>query len=165
MLRVHADIAREAGLTDESIVIPDDGMIIEIQDGGQKIVTLKETAPRGLVLVDGFSVGNIQEVVLRDRQMLSQDGIFVVIATLDLSTRKVIKSPDVISRGFVYLRESQDLLRNARFLAKKTIEDMVSGTKQVDFDYVKDHVTDAVARLLFQETAKRPIVIPVILTV
>ena len=65
----------------------------------------------------------------------------------------------------MYLRESQDLLRQARFLAKKTVEDMVGGSKEIDFDYVKDHVTDAVARLLFQETAKRPIVIPVILSI
>ncbi|MGB2580772.1 MAG: ribonuclease J, partial [Minisyncoccia bacterium] len=165
MLRCHADIAREAGLPDENILIPDNGMIIEIQEEGKKIVSLKECAPKGLVLVDGFSVGDMQEVVLRDRQMLSQDGIFVVITTLDVATGKVTKSPDVISRGFVYLRESQDLLRNARFLAKKTVEDMVGGSKQIDFDYVKDHVTDAVARLLFQETAKRPIVIPVILSV
>src|SRR3989344_2133497 len=161
----HADIAREAGLPDENIIIPDNGMIIEIQEGGAKIVPLKECAPKGLVLVDGFSVGDMQEVVLRDRQMLSQDGIFVVITTLDVATGKVTKSPDVISRGFVYLRESQDLLRQARFLTKKTVEDMVGGSKQIDFDYVKDHVTDAVARLLFQETAKRPIVIPVILSV
>lgn len=165
MLRVHADIAREAGLPDENILIPDNGMIIEIQEEGTKIVSLKECAPKGLVLVDGFSVGDMQEVVLRDRQMLSQDGIFVVITTLDVATGKVTKSPDVISRGFVYLRESQDLLRQARFLTKKTVEDMVGGGKQIDFDYVKDHVTDAVARLLFQETAKRPIVIPVILSV
>ena len=151
MLRVHADIAREAGLPNENIIVPDNGMIIEIQEEGKKIVSLKETAPRGLVLVDGFSVGDMQEVVLRDRQMLSQDGIFVIIVTLDVATGKVTKSPDVISRGFVYLRESQDLLRQARF-AKKTVEDMVGNTKQVDFDYVKDHVTDAVARLLF----KRP---------
>lgn len=165
MLRVHADIAHESGIPRENIVIPDNSMIIEIQEEGKKIVTLKEYAPRGLVLVDGFSVGNMQEVVLRDRQMLSQDGIFVIVATLNLTTGKVIKSPDIISRGFVYLRESQDLLRQARFLAKKTIEDMAVNNKQVDFDYVKDHVTDAVARLLFQETAKRPIVIPVILSV
>ncbi len=164
MLRVHANIAREAGLTDDRIVIPDNGMIIEIREEGKKIVVLKETAPRGLVLVDGFSVGNIQEVVLRDRQMLSQDGIFVIITTVNISTGKVIKSPDVISRGFVYLRESQDLLRQARFITKKTVEDMSAKQKPIDFDYIKDHVTDAVARFLFQETAKRPIVIPVILS-
>lgn len=165
MLRVHAAVAREAGVLDENIIIPDNSMIIEIQNEGTKITTLKENAPRGLVLVDGFSVGSIQEVVLRDRQMLSQDGIFVIITTVNLSTGKVTKSPDIISRGFVYLRESQDLLRQARFLTKKTVEDMTANSKQIDFDYIKDHITDAVARLLFQETAKRPIVIPVILSI
>ncbi len=165
MLRVHSGIALEAGVQEQNIVIPDNSMILEIQEGGTKIVTLKESAPRGLVLVDGFSVGNIQEVVLRDRIMLSQDGIFVIVMTVNLTTGKITKSPDVISRGFVYLRESQDLLRQARILAKKTVEDMTANTKQIDFDYIKDHVTDAVARLLFQETAKRPIVIPVILSV
>lgn len=164
LLRVHANIAKEAGLTDDRIVVPDNGMIIELREEGKKIVVLKETAPRGLVLVDGFSVGNIQEVVLRDRQMLSQDGIFVIITTVNLATGKVLKSPDVISRGFVYLRESQDLLRQARFITKKTVEDMSAKSKPIDFDYIKDHVTDAVARFLFQETAKRPIVIPVILS-
>lgn len=164
MHRVHAEIAKRI-LPPENIIIPDNGMIIEIQDNGEKMVALKESAPRNLVLVDGFSVGDIQEVILRDRQMLSQDGIFVIIATVDLSTGKVIKSPDVISRGFVYLRESQDLLRQARFLAKKTVEELTKGMRPIDFDYVKDGVTDAVGRLLFQETAKRPIVIPVILSV
>lgn len=165
MLRVHANIAREAGIKDENIIIPDNGMIIEIKEQGTKISTLKESAPKNLVLVDGFSVGNMQEVVLRDRQMLSQDGIFVIIVTIDANTGKVMKSPDVISRGFVYLRESQDLLRQARFITKKTVEEMAVGMKPINFDYVKDHVTDAVARLLFQETAKRPIVIPVLLEV
>ncbi len=165
MLRVHANIAREAGIPDENILIPDNGMIIEIQDEGTKIVSLKESAAKNLVLVDGFSVGNMQEVVLRDRQMLSQDGIFVIVVVVNGATGKITKSPDVISRGFVYLRESQDLLRQARFITKKTVEDMAVGMKPINFDYIKDHVTDAVARLLFQETAKRPIVIPVLLEV
>ena len=150
-------------MTDDRIIIPDNSMVIEIQNEGKNIVALKETAPRGLVLVDGFSVGSIQEVVLRDRQMLSQDGIFVIIATIDRTTGKITKSPDIISRGFVYLRESQDLLRQARVIAKNSIEELSTGSKQIDFDYIKDHTTDAVARFLFQETAKRPIVIPVIL--
>ncbi|MDO8604404.1 MAG: ribonuclease J [bacterium] len=164
MHRVHAEIAKRL-VAPENIIIPDNGMIVEIQDNGAKMVALKESAPRNLVLVDGFSVGDIQEVVLRDRQMLSQDGIFIVVATLDTTTGKVIKSPDVISRGFVYLRESQELLRQARFLAKKTTEELAKGMRPIDFDYLKDGVTDAVARLLFQETAKRPIVIPVILSI
>jgi len=168
--RIHAEIAKRAtGMTDDHIVIPDNGMVIEIQDQGSKIIARKDcSANRTPVFVDGFSVGGMQEVVLRDRQTLAANGIFVVVSTLNTATGRVTKSPDIISRGFVYLRESQELLRQARYLAKKTIEDNtlgVKGTQQYDFDFLKDQVTDAVEHLLFQETAKLPIVIPVILTV
>lgn len=163
MLRVHADLAKEAGILESNIVIPDNGMIIEIQDNGQKVVVLKENAPKNLVMVDGFSIGDIQEVVIRDRQMLAQDGIFVIIASIDVNTGRVRKSPDIISRGFVYLRESQDLLHQARLIAKKTIEDMSVGMNPINFDYIKDQVTDNVSKFLFQETAKRPMVLPVLL--
>lgn len=164
MHRVHADIARRV-VKPENIIIPDNGMIIEIQDKGAKIVALKENAPNNIIMVDGFSVGNIQEVVLRDRQMLAQDGMFVVIATIDLKNGRLRKSPDIISRGFVYLKESQDLLRQARGIVKKTVEDSTAGMNPINFDYVKGIVTDNVAKFLFQKTAKRPIVIPVVLGV
>ncbi len=165
MLRVHADIAMSTGIHEENIVVPDNGMIIEIQDGGEKIVVLKDKAPSNIVMVDGFSIGNIQEVVIRDRQMLAQDGMFIVVAMVDTNTGKLKKSPDIISRGFIYLRESQDLLRQARFIIKKTIEDTTAGMHPMNFDYVKDVVTDQTGRFLFQQTAKRPIVLPVILGV
>ena len=163
MLRVHADIEIARGTPENQVIIPDNGMVIEIQDKGEKIVALKEKAPSGIVMVDGFSIGDVQEVVIRDRQMLSQDGMFVIIANLNLSTGKLKKSPDIISRGFVYLRESQELLRDARFLIKKTIENATQGMNPINFDYLKDQVTDEVGRFLLQKTAKRPIVIPVIL--
>ncbi len=165
MLRVHADVAMSVGIPEENIVIPDNGMMIEIQDEGQKIVPLKEKAPSNVVMVDGFSIGDIQEVVIRDRQMLAQDGMFIVVAMVDINTGKLKKSPDIISRGFVYLRESQDLLRQARFLIKKTIEDTIAGTNPINFEYVKGVVTDQTGRFLFQQTAKRPIILPVILGV
>ncbi len=163
MLRVHADIEIARGTPEDRIVIPDNGMIIEITDKGEKIKFLKEKAPGGLVLVDGFSVGDIQDVVIRDRQMLAQDGMFVIIASIDVQTGKLRKSPDIISRGFVYLRESQELLREARFVIKKVIEKSTAGMKPLNFDYVKDNVTDEVSKFLLQKTAKRPIVIPVVL--
>ena len=140
-------------------------MIIEIQDGGQKIVALKEKAPSATVMVDGFTIGDIQEVVIRDRQILAQDGIFVFVAIIDAKTGKLKKSPDIISRGSVYLRESQDLLREARFLIKRTIERNITTSNPVNFDLVKNIVTDEMTRFLFQQTAKRPIVIPVLLSV
>ncbi len=165
MLRVHADIAKAAGRTEEEIVVPDNGSIIEIQDEGQKIVRLKETAPAGLRLVDGFAIGDIQEVVIRDRTVLAQEGMFVIIATVNPKNGRLRKSPDIISRGFVYLRENQELLQQARIIVKKTIEDSAKGQQPVNFDFVKNNVTDAVARFLFEKTNKRPIVIPVVLGV
>ena len=164
-LKLHAELAESVGVPENNIVVPDNGSIIEIQEGGTKLVKLKEKAPSGLVLVDGFSVGDMQEVVLRDRQMLAQDGMFVIIASINTSTGKLKKSPDIISRGFVYLRESQDLLQQTRYIIKKTIEDTVVGMNPINFDYVKQVVTDNVSKYLFQQTAKRPIVIPVLLGV
>ena len=165
MLRVHAEIEMARGTPEKNVIIPDNGSIIEIQNKGENIVRLKEKAPSGLVLVDGFSVGDVQEVVIRDRQMLSQDGMFVIIASVNISNGKLKKSPDIISRGFVYLRESQELLQQTRLIIKKTIEDITVGMRPIDFEYVKDHVSDNVSRFLMQKTAKRPIVIPVLIGV
>lgn len=165
MLTLHAELAQQCGLAEDHVIIPDNSSIIEIQDEGKKMVKLKEKAPDGLMMVDGFSVGDIQEVVIRDRQMLAQDGMFVIIASINTSTGKLKKSPDIISRGFVYLRESQDLLQQTRYIIKKTIEDTVHGMNPINFEYVKQVVTDNVSKYLFQQTAKRPIVIPVLLGV
>jgi len=166
MLRVHGDIAMEAnGLKEHDVIIPDNGSIVEIQEGGTKIVKLKEKAPSGIVMVDGFSIGDIQDVVIRDRQMLAQDGIFIVFAIVNAQTGKLKKSPDIISRGFVYLRESQELLREARNVIKFTVENSSKGQNPINFDYVKTNLTDEVSRFLFQKTNKHPIVIPVLLGV
>jgi len=165
MLRVHADIAKACGRSEEEVVVPDNGAVIEIQDEGSRIVRLKENAPAGLRLVDGFAIGDMQEVVIRDRTVLAQEGMFVIIATVNPKTGRLRKSPDIISRGFVYLRESQELLQQTRIIIKKTIEDSTKGQQPVNFDYVKNNVTDAVARFLFEKTNKRPIVIPVVLAV
>jgi ribonuclease J len=165
MLRVHADIAKACGRSEDDIIVPDNGAILEIRDEGNTFTRLKETAPNSLRLVDGFSIGDIQEVVIRDRNVLAQEGMFVIIATVNPKTGKLRKSPDIISRGFVYLRENQELLSQTRLLIKKTIEDTTKGMQPVNFEYVKNNVTDSVARFLFEKTNKRPIVIPVVLGV
>lgn len=165
MLREHEQIALSLGMPQQNIIVPDNGMIIEIQDKGEKIVALREKAPSSLVMVDGFSIGDVQEVVIRDRQMLAQDGMFVIIANIDIGSGVLKKSPDIISRGFVYLRESQELLKQTRHIIKKTIEENIVGMNPVNFDYLKEVVTDNVSRYLFQQTAKRPMVIPVIIGV
>ena len=163
---MHAELEYMLGkIPRENVVVPDDGSVIEITDKGTKIMVRKEKAPSEDMVVEGFSIGNVQEVVIRDRKMLAEDGMFVIIASINLKTGKLRKSPDIISRGFVYLRESQDLLQQTRLLIKKTVEDATAGMNPINFDYVKENITETIGRFLFQKTAKRPIVIPVVLGV
>lgn len=168
-LQAHKDLAVELGMPAENVIVPDNGSIIEISADGEKIIKRKERAPSGLMMVDGLAVSDVQEVVIRDRQMLAQDGMFVIIAILDQKTGKLKKSPDLISRGFVYLKENQELLRQVRILIKKGTEDSVSKIKITDengaLDSVKAHIGETISKFLFQKTGKRPLVIPVILAV
>ncbi len=164
MLRSHVDIAQATGIPKENNIIADNGSIIEIREKGEKMVKLTVSAPKENIMVDGFAIGNLQEVVLRDRQMLAEDGIVVIVATVDMHTGKLMKSPDIIARGFVYVRESQELLNQARLIIKKTVEDACSrDMKSVNFEYVKEDVRDEVGKFLFQATQKQPMVIPVLL--
>ena len=166
MLRVHADMARKGLAIDESsVIVPETGTIVEIKNQGTKIVTLREKAASDLIVVDGTSVGKVQEVVLRDRQMLGEDGMFVVIGIIDSHTHTLKKSPDIISRGFVYLKESQELLFQARGLCKKTIEDYLERHKNYDIDELRAEISDVISKFLGQKTAKKPSIIPVVISV
>jgi len=165
MLVRHKELAMELGMPEENIVVPDNGSIIEIIENGSKISVRKEKAPSAPMMVDGFSVGDEQNIVIRDRQMLAQDGMFVLIATIDSRTGKLKKSPDIISRGFIYLKENQELLHQTRLIIKKTIEDGLLGSLAPNFDLIKTNLGDNISKFLFQKTAKRPLVIPVLLSV
>ncbi|MFA5791458.1 MAG: ribonuclease J [Candidatus Paceibacterota bacterium] len=171
-LVLHKELAMEVGMSEENIVVPDNGSIIEISANGEKITLRKEKAPSGAMMVDGASISDTQDVVIRDRVMLAQDGMFVIIALLDQKSGKLKKSPDLISRGFVYLKENQELLRQVRIIIKKSIEDTVakipssnSNNNVVDFDIIKANLGENISKFLYQKTAKRPLVIPVILSV
>ena len=164
-LKMHAELAANLGCPRENIIVPDNGSIIEIQDRGEKIVRLKEKAPSDDMVVEGLSIGDIPEVVIRDRKMLAADGIFVIIALVNTRNGRLKKSPDIIARGFVYLRESQELLSEARLVIKRSIEKATLGSNPINFDFAKNIVTEEITRFLFQRTAKKPIVIPVILGV
>jgi len=142
--------------------VPDNGSLIDIVNG-EEIIVHKQKAPTELIMVDGFTVGAKQEVVLRDRETLANDGMFVIIATVSTKNGKLRKSPDIISRGFVYLRENQQLLSEARVLVKRTIEKHTQGMHPLDLDYVKDQVTDTLNGFLLQKTHKNPMVIPVLI--
>lgn len=164
-LKMHAELAANLGHDREAIVVPDNGSIIEIQDGGTKLVRLPVKAPSDDMVVEGLSIGDISEVVIRDRKMLAEDGIFVIIALINTRNGRLKKSPDIIARGFVYLRESQELLSEARGIIKRSIESATADTNPINFDHAKNVVSEDVSRFLFQRTAKKPIVIPVILGV
>jgi ribonuclease J len=164
MTKCHAKAVEQAGRDKDSIVIADNGTVIDMIDG-ETLHVHKEKVPSAPLVVDGFSIGDMQEVVIRDRQMLAKDGMFVIIATVNLKTGKLRKSPDIISRGFIYLRESQDLLNQARLLIKKTVEDSTQGMNPVDLDFVKNTLSDTMAGYLFSRTNKAPMVIPVLIGV
>ncbi len=161
-LKSHKYAAIDTGFPKENIVVPDNGSLIDIVNG-EEIIVHKQKAPTELIMVDGFTVGAKQEVVLRDRETLANDGMFVIIATVSTKNGKLRKSPDIISRGFVYLRENQQLLSEARVLVKRTIEKHTQGMHPLDLDYVKDQVTDTLNGFLLQKTHKNPMVIPVLI--
>jgi ribonuclease J len=174
-LVLHKELAMDLGMSEENIVVPDNGSIIEISADGTKIALRKEKAPSSPMMVDGTSISDTQDVVIRDRMMLAQDGMFVIIALLDQKTGKLKKSPDLISRGFVYLKENQELLRQVRIMIKKGVEDrspklhiapvVRAGENQIDFDDIKKELGESISKFLYQKTEKRPLVIPVILSV
>lgn len=164
-LRSHQEVGVSAGIPEENVIVPDNGSIIEFYDGGKKYRVLKDKAVSSAIMVDALGTGAVQDVVIKDRQQLAQEGIFVIITAVDAKTGKIRKSPDIISRGFVYLKESQDLLKTARSITRKTIEESAKKMNPLNFDHLKSDIKEKVGRLLKQKTAKRPIVLPVIIEV
>jgi len=160
----HKELAMELGMPEDHISVPyQNGAIIKVND--KKIEQdIKEVIPANYVTVDGLGVGDVKEVVLRDRNMLAQDGIFVIFTVIDQQTGKVKTSPDIISRGFIYLRESQELLREVRNIVRKTIEQN-SKTHPIDVGFITEEVRESVGKFLFQHTKRRPMVLPVIVKI
>ena len=164
MLKLHTDLAQEAGIPAAHAMIAEDGEIVAITK--EKIMKLKERAPIEHVMVDGLGVGDVKEVVIRDRQHLAEDGIFVVVTLVDAATGRVRTSPDIISRGFIYLRESQELLRDTRRLIKKVVEETATaGARPINWTHVKDALRERIGQFLFQKTKRRPMVLPVVIEV
>jgi len=165
MLRVHADLAEELGIPGENIIIPDNSSIIEIQGGGQKMVKLPVRAPSELRVVEGQTVSQLSDVLMRDRKALGQEGFCVVVATIDRRSGRLHKSPDIISRGFVYLRDNKDLMDQTRLIIRKSVEGAMRNPRAADLDAAREDLAESVSRFLLSRTMKRPIVIPVIVTV
>lgn len=166
MLELHKKLAvNDLGMPENHVIVPENGSILEVQDNGQKFVKLPQKAAGETLTVDGLNIGNIQDVVIRDREILQTEGIFVIIVAINPKNGKLRKSPDLISRGFVYLRESKDLLSSTRELVRNVVEEAAKGRKSVNFDYVKSKLTEKTRRYLRQETGKEPLVIPVVIGV
>lgn len=163
MLKEEARIAYSMGFRKDRVFVPDNGSIIKFTHEGAEV--LKEKAPSNYVFVDGLGVGDVGEIVLRDRQMLAQDGMFVIVAVIDKRTGQVKGSPDIISRGFVYLRESKDLLSQTRKKVIEIVDKTAGHGGPVNWTYVKDEIRNKVGDFLNTKTSRRPMILPVVIEV
>jgi len=156
----HAEIAHDVGIPKERVVVVDDGNVVEL-DGAPH---LRNKVPAGYVFVDGLGVGDVGSVVLRDRRVLSQDGIFIVIVTVNKDTGQLVGDPDLISRGFVHQQTSDTLLDAARDQVTKTINKL-GGQGPPEWQVVKSAVRDAMSRYLYEQTRRRPMIIPIVVEI
>jgi ribonuclease J len=164
MLRQHGEIARHLGIHSSNILIAENGQVIEFDDKGKGRLT-HEKVPANYVMVDGLGVGDIGNVVLRERQQLAEDGMFTVIVVIDSNTGKQIGNADLISRGFIYMRNNQELLKEARMEIKKIIEQKTRGGYPINWEYVRNSIRDDMGQHLFNKTQRRPMILPVIIEV
>lgn len=161
MLRQHALLAEAIGVEKENIFIVDNGDTVEIQNG---VARKGSKVQAGNVLIDGLGVGDVGNIVLRDRKLLSQDGILVVVVTLSKQEGKILSGPDIISRGFVYVRESEGLLDEANRIVSNTLNKLMSENVN-EWASLKTHVKDALGRFLYEQTKRRPMILPIIMEV
>jgi ribonuclease J len=162
-LKEAAWLVRDQGnFPEENIIIPDNGTIFEVGANGGRV--LKEKIPTDYVFVDGLGISDTQEVVLRDRQLLSEDGMVVIIATIDSKTGKMIQHPDIISRGFVFLKVNRKLIEDLRHKVKKMVIESDPKT-WADTNEIKNTMRERVGQFLFTKTKKRPMILPVVIEV
>jgi len=167
MLRAHAELAEQVGIGKDKIFVADNGQVVLFKKDarGQSLGSLtKEKVPSDYVMVDGLGVGDVSEVVLRDRLMMAGDGMIVIIATIDAKTGNIIGNPDIISRGFIYMKESRDLIEKTRMRVKNIVKDKNPMTP-ADDDFIKNKIRNDVGQFLFTQTKRRPMVLPVVIKV
>ena len=158
----NKNLAVFMGIPETNIFISDLGKVLEIDRDGARFAN--ESVPSGVVLVDGYGVGDVGNIVLRDRRHLSQDGLIVVVATVDLDYCAIISGPDIVSRGFVYVRESEELMEKARELARDAIEECFDDGI-TDWMQIKNRVKDSLTKYLYGKTHRKPMILPVIMNV
>jgi ribonuclease J len=161
MLRQHAVLAESVGVDKENIFIVDNGDTVEVQGG---VARKGAKVQAGNVLIDGLGIGDVGNIVLRDRKLLSQDGILVVVVTLSKQDGNILSGPDIISRGFVYVRESEGLLDEANRIVTGTLNKLMVENVN-EWASLKTHVKDALGRFLYEQTRRRPMILPIIMEV
>ena len=167
MLRAHADLAGQVGIPKEKIFVPDNGQVSEFVKTSAGIAVgklMEEKIPSEYVMVDGLGVGDVSHIVLRDRRVMADDGMIVIIATIDSHTGQPIGNPDIISRGFVYMKENKELIEKIRMKVKKIVKDHDPRTP-ADDEYIKNCVRNEIGQFLFGQTKKRPMILPVVIKV
>lgn len=162
MLRKHADIAISLGIPPANIIIPELGRVVEFSNGAAH---LGIQVPAGRVLVDGSGVGDVGSTVLRDRKLLSQDGLLVIVICIDPDTREIISGPDIISRGFVYVKESEPLMDEAKELVRAILDNWSGAEGKFGRNDLKLRIREDLNKLMYQKTKRSPMIIPVIMEV
>jgi len=160
-LYANKDLAEFMGIPAENIFVSEIGKVLEID---RRTAGFNGTVPAGKVLVDGSGVGDIGSVVLRDRKHLSEDGLVVVVATVDMDGGYIISGPDIVSRGFVYVKESEQLMKETKRIAESSLEKSLS-RHSGDYAYIKAQLKDELAKFIYKETKRKPMILPVIMSV
>ncbi len=160
-LKAHAQIAKTMGVKSENIFIMENGRILELSPEGGKISTQVQS---GVVLVDGLGVGDVGNIVLRDRQMLSENGMIIIVVTLDKYTLKIISGPDIVTRGFVYVRESETLMDEIKDIAREELKNCEKN-KIYDWASIKSNVRERLIEFIYSKTKRQPMILPIIMEV
>ncbi|NKE06438.1 MULTISPECIES: RNase J family beta-CASP ribonuclease [Mesobacillus] len=161
MLKAHKKLAQFCGIPEENIFIPDRGDVIEISGGKLKFT---EKVPAGNTLIDGIGIGDVGNIVLRDRRLLSQDGVLLVVVTLNKTDRRILAGPEIISRGFVYVRESEKLMTDSAALVREIVEQNAN-KGSFDWNSLKQDIRDSLHQYLYEKTKRRPMIMPIIMEV
>jgi ribonuclease J len=164
MLKIHGELGESVGIKKENVLVGENGRVFEFNNKQQGRLS-NEKVPSSYVMVDGLGIGDVGNVVLRDRQLLAEDGMFTIISIVDKEKRKVIGEPQVASRGFIYVKENFNLVNETKRKTKKIINDVVSKEAEPNWEYIKNNIRDTVGKFLFQKTQRRPMVLPVIIEV
>ena len=161
MLKIHAELAEELGMPSQNIFVNKTGDVLEIDRNSAKVTG---TIPTGNVLVDGLGVGDVGNIVLRDRKHLSEDGLMIVVVTISKEDGRVLAGPDIISRGFVYVRESEDLMDGAKNVIKDVLRDCEDRNIK-EWAYLKNNIKESLKEYLYQKTKRNPMILPIIMEV